>query len=464
MASTGTVDETNSTPITLEAVQTLIAELVTEAPTSDVKKCLKAYEYGKDIRQLKAVFNQFSKAVLVSTLDYLNVPDQSKYVKATNVENIICRIQNLLPDICSMCNEVYSTKNGQCMLLNCAICGQEVHKECLQKLLASSTTEDAASDNINTLNKDDLLAIINPFKIPGFVYICQPCTANNIPNPEAGLKKGSKKSTNDTSKSNPSENPLVPVSTVSTSSVDRTKEEGGKNEESIKKPICKFFLHKKCKFGIKGEKCKYTHPTLCKKLLKFGHSEKGCKMGNKCEFFHPKMCNQSLNKRECKFENCRFYHVSGTKRVDSKNIPGLHHPYRELQESSQYHVQDAFLGPQSQALQNLRMEILEAMDMRLAIVMSKMQNQHPYQRQPPLPQGTINAALSNVSQWGANRNVNPDYPDQQNCYMMDSTKNGQQWTPGYVGQTNPNVPQMQQLCSQEAVQGYTYVNQKGSQI
>ena len=96
MATTGNavVEPNNTSLITEDVVQDLIAELISEAPSQNIKNCLKTYEYGKSLRQLSSSFGNISKEVLVSTLDYLNVPNQNDYVKATNVENN--QVQNKL--------------------------------------------------------------------------------------------------------------------------------------------------------------------------------------------------------------------------------------------------------------------------------------------------------------------------------------------------------------------------------
>ena len=90
--------EEQSSPVTADVVEAVITDLCVDAPSSDIKDCLKAYEYGKGLKQLTAVFNQFSQECLVKTLCYLNVANREKYLKTANVESVICRIQNLLPD------------------------------------------------------------------------------------------------------------------------------------------------------------------------------------------------------------------------------------------------------------------------------------------------------------------------------------------------------------------------------
>ena len=469
---TDIADDNFTTLITEDVVQTVIAELTVDAPSSEVKDCLKAYEYGKSFKQLITVFMQFKKEHIVNTLTYLNVPGREEYVKSANVESLVCRIQNLLPDECGVCSEVYCVKNTDPSLLSCEICGQDAHNNCLIKAVNNSLPEGSEMNSI--LSKEEVLKFLNPLNIPGWHYICKPCSVECIPQDEKGLKKKSKK---ESKKEEIKVKVLPPASTVVSipayagenntpkSPTDNLGDinkgnrvvddvQKSENKSSKHETICRFFLRKRCKYGIKGEKCKFTHPPLCNKLLKDGYSEKGCTKGTKCKFFHPKMCCQSLNKRECSYKNCKFYHVAGTKPSE------LHSPDPSVANASMAHLPDTsvvkvssslessrskddFLGQQYHAfqyhtLQNFKMEILEAMDMRLATALSQMQRQSVQNLQ------TINPGRKVTSQWGTSQNWNPDYQNTPN-HVQDS----QYWKFGYQGQVIPNV----HSCSQESPQG-----------
>ena len=67
--------------ITEDVVQTVIAELTVDAPNSDIKDCLKAYEYGKSFKQLTNVFTHLNTEHIVSTLNYLNIPGREPYTE-----------------------------------------------------------------------------------------------------------------------------------------------------------------------------------------------------------------------------------------------------------------------------------------------------------------------------------------------------------------------------------------------
>lgn len=76
--------------------------------------------------------------------------------------------------------------------------------------------------------------------------------------------------------------------------------------------FCRFYSRGACKHM---KDCKFEHPKMCKKFTKHGNYHKkfnltGCE-GN-CGKFHPNTCRESLRKKECSRENCRFFHLKGT--------------------------------------------------------------------------------------------------------------------------------------------------------
>ena len=262
------------------------------------------------------------------------------------------------------------------------------------------------------ITAEHIKELMNPLKLPGVVYVCQACTKTHLPDPDCGLKKKSSKSqrakTNQLQNTqNADVNDMLsnnvedPVLTPDEKSNVDDQSQHDDNEHLIEKkdsdkhdsvPICKFFLSKKCKHGIKGAQCKFKHPTICKTLLEHGNSEKGCKKGESCSEFHPKMCYNSLKNKECFFKNCRYYHVKGTKRIEHSTAVKT-----QSQEKPTEGVpadvngdpiapspqRGNFLGyPSSKEdIQCLKAEILEAMDLRIATLMSCIQYQPQTQQQ-----------------------------------------------------------------------------------
>ena len=145
-----------------EDVNSVIGELCLLAPTDDIKRCIKTYQYGKDLDRLRKDFNGFTKPILEDTLSFLQIPDQKDYLKSSNVHNLICRIQNLLPERCSICNESYCVRLEDNPLLQCVMCGQDVHRQCFLLQLG------AVDPNMDS---DSLSSIINPHKIKNLYYL-----------------------------------------------------------------------------------------------------------------------------------------------------------------------------------------------------------------------------------------------------------------------------------------------------
>ena len=86
---------------------------------------------------------------------------------------------------------------------------------------------------------------------------------------------------------------------------------GEKDER--KRTLCRFYNNGRCK---KGLDCNFDHPKICNKFRQFGnikHNEKGCK--DSCTFFHPNVCRESQKNKTCKWSECRFYHLKGTKKI-----------------------------------------------------------------------------------------------------------------------------------------------------
>jgi hypothetical protein len=69
---------------------------------------------------------------------------------------------------------------------------------------------------------------------------------------------------------------------------------------------------------VKGANCRFEHPKLCRRFVKFGWKPKqGCKQDKKCEFFHPKLCWRAADGlNNCRNKKCRFLHPSGIKATE----------------------------------------------------------------------------------------------------------------------------------------------------
>ena len=351
----------------------LIAELCLNAPSEAVKFCLRNYQYGRRLAQLEKDFLKQKQDVLRDTADYLNIPGFKDKTKEPLAHLAICRIQNLLPDDCNVCNARYRISNSEKAILECSICGQGVHKECWVEIAKAMSIEnpEVSTGNFNW-DATTFKAIYNPLKLPGLFYICEECKPNVIPSEDEGnYKRG--KSNNEA----PPQTEVTPTDEAESILIDASQNQNEGNGQIItsqpatqdlpasetvtqwhnpvgddddgisitsehpsnKDPpengksdtLCRFFRDGNCKYGMKGRECKFTHPKVCAKFSQHGTRQpRGCNRGKKCKDFHPKMCLNSLRKGECFSESCRFNHVKGTKRhppvvlnqVGSSNVSG----------------------------------------------------------------------------------------------------------------------------------------------
>ena len=90
------------------------------------------------------------------------------------------------------------------------------------------------------------------------------------------------------------------------------------NPGRTKKPgICRLYVNRKCKHGLKGNGCKFEHPKICKYYAKHGDNRSGgCRKGDRCRFAHPKICFQAQGGFACNRKNCNFLHPYGFKYSD----------------------------------------------------------------------------------------------------------------------------------------------------
>ena len=357
----------------------ILASLCAHAPDYEVRDCLRKYSTEFSLKRQKSTFNSVTKSVLIKTAEYLHI-STGKLNKPDIIHLLICKIQNLLPDICQICKTSYVCNINDPPFLPCSLCGQEVHRDCLLAKLGLTSVDGANIDKL-----------INPFELPGFHYFCgecekatipdfeknsslvkQSCTPNDktldlcnssdalecsevshatsvnsessenincvrsevVPN-DFDCSSGCSNNDNIISQSSKTDHKRVsfPVPTngmSSHSSSDHNIDvQHSSNlqtflpvkqvQDKPKTKICVHFKRNQCKHGLKGNDCSFLHPERCKKLLEHGTSStEGCNLGKKCQFFHPKMCPSSISKRVCFDDKCQFTHVKGTKRKASQ--------------------------------------------------------------------------------------------------------------------------------------------------
>ena len=154
--------ETETHPDSAEFV---LSELCASTNENEVRDVLRLYKLELTTKQLTNKFNSPLKQTLEKTATYLGC-SQVGAKEPEIILNIICRIQNLFPEICQICSKKYTIKKDDPPFLNCDVCGQEVHRECYSKLFG--------------LGENEMLDI-KPKNLPGLHYLCKPCKGDRIP-------------------------------------------------------------------------------------------------------------------------------------------------------------------------------------------------------------------------------------------------------------------------------------------
>ena len=136
---------------------------------------------------------------------------------------------------------------------------------------------------------------------------------------------------------------------------DKVNQGKSKNDKE-KSNICHFYKNGKCKHGKDGQDCRFEHPNICKKILYNGlkkFNSKGC--DSNCAEFHPNACRDSLSQKACSRNECRFFHLKGTKKMDWREMERKKETGRyqkekrpEMQETETRNRFEAFSSPPQQ--------------------------------------------------------------------------------------------------------------------
>ena len=367
--------ESNPGPVTADSKRSVLAALCAGAPTSEIRDCLRCYDISKSTTFIERKMDKISVPTLVSTMTYLGVQGQECYVKAAIIRNLVCRIENLLPDTCFICESEYTIAKDEVPLLRCAFCGQGIHSPCLLQLLEVSPEQQDSFGPEEVQNK------INPCNLPGFFYICHCCEKDKIPSDDVGKKKSHinrEETLNHTTSLGGTdhlihdggaaavEGVMVASGTESREPdisneveetphrqqnvVDRQPVQGqrsllvnpgvnsrpnnqnerpnNQNErfnngtmqdvEAGRLRVCSFYRRGTCRYGISGKGCPRSHPKPCRRFMQHGNkTPRGCSEGRTCSKFHPQICNNSLTRGECLNDKCTFPHIKGTRRLNS---------------------------------------------------------------------------------------------------------------------------------------------------
>ena len=165
----------------------ILLQLCAQAPIGGVKNCLRIWDSKYSTKQLTKMFANSRVGELIATLEYLQAPNLRQnlndYTKQGLILNVICRIENLLPDKCVHCEEIYCTKMSDKSLLPCEKCGQEPHMQCLINKLG------VESSAVDQLTQESVRHQLNPLGLNGWTYICHACKSDYIPNQDQDVKQ-----------------------------------------------------------------------------------------------------------------------------------------------------------------------------------------------------------------------------------------------------------------------------------
>ena len=384
LSQVNTKDSTDSTEETV--VADILATLSSFAPNNEVRDCIRKYQPEKNVAQLRSAFSRDKKQLLADTLQYLGV-DTTDSKKPEVVEKLIYRIKNLHPKMCEYCNDKYTIDKDDTTLLPCKRCGQDVHRKCLLEILEIEDDEN--------LTEADIKKMLNPFGLPSMHHLCMDC--------EEYMSTKDLPVTRKTAELRKDESPADDEEQLHTHQNNQNKQNNrtieGKNvnidrglnadfmrlgpgwgsqtslnsNETVDEPppICNHYKRGNCKHGRKGDKCQFSHPKPCSKLMKHGNKgPRGCNKGKQCSSFHPIMCRNSLNKGQCYDNECTSVHVKGTSRkkspTDDHNNNTSGHAMEEQGEAE--NKENDFLS----LFHNFRRDVITQMDTKIKTFMVNM--------------------------------------------------------------------------------------------
>ena len=202
----------------LEVQEQIVAALCAEAPDA-VRDCLRKYDPKKTEWQIKAAFKQQKKPILVQTLGYLGLPDMEKFKADALPHELLCRVQNLFPDVCHLCKQKYCVKLNDKPIISCASCGQGCHNACVLQMLGISEEDLNAENNYGS-------ALLNPYASVGLVYMCEGCQEEVLPQKNKLIaRNGAKRSTKAPQSVNSSEpNTVINQTRQTDETVEQTEE------------------------------------------------------------------------------------------------------------------------------------------------------------------------------------------------------------------------------------------------
>ncbi len=416
-----TVDINNAVQVHVDDMMAteILANLITITTDADIKTVLTKYNPTLSVDRIYRDLYDCKANILKKAAQFLNLGKAVSLNKSDIANYIITKIENLLPETCSMCKDTYCMEFGSKPILQCLLCSQGIHEQCLREK-----------------NKQEKLP-----DIKGLVWLCPHCE----PRATLGVSKIVRKhretrmsevvsqqntqTTDDTETGQQEEDHNVEQN-HDEKNTSRTENISDDPVNKTPAKVCIHYRNNRCRHGISGKNCSFMHPKPCKKLLTHGDKHKlGCKKAQKCIFFHPKMCRDSLSKNECLNENCKCLHVKGTRRTKTQNST--------VMQTQQTPTMEYMLAPpvasgvqeNTNTTENSFLDLLQKIQNRLQFIESAQQGQYS------LIQNLMNQTQTNTYQVAATQPATYQMATAQpTTYQVATSTNQPQVTTAWTGQ------------------------------
>ena len=243
-----------------------LAELMSQAPSPAIRNVLSCWSPSSSQSEIMKSFDKYKKAQVVETLAWLWKVETStiKGNKDVLLKDVLTAVENLLPDHCDVCQEVYVIERGESPSLRCAGCHQGFHEPC-----------------VVTTGLIDVLP-----KLPGkMTWLCSHCKDSFELVTTLGNR--GKPTIRSTKRLPPTLPPVIPEDEASSVDVESTAPViEVSDEETEKRQVCQLYLKGECTHGMSGKSnggCKDIHPKNCPVYMRWGNKlAKGCE-NEECE-------------------------------------------------------------------------------------------------------------------------------------------------------------------------------------
>ena len=277
----------------------VLGELLNQA-TPLAKKIVSAYSPDVNYETNMVNIRKFDATHIEAAASFLGFQvraEEKKLYKNLKVlsDRVILKIESLFESSCTECGDKYCNKLSDVPLITCYLCLQGCHS-------CEKVTDKAPART----------------KSPGgTVWLCSGCLKKN----DLALVPKL-----------PSGKPPRPAETKGQSEQGEEEEEEEDEGDRVSPrrnrkrpaktgPVCEAYKKRECPHGLTGKRlingkaCAHRHPPRCFRWCKHGDNKKlGCTRGKECRYFHPRLCQNSVAKKVCLNEDCKYVHLKSTRR------------------------------------------------------------------------------------------------------------------------------------------------------